>query len=318
MAASLRQRLNGWLSTHHGVVTTGAMRTMGFGYGQIRHLIDSGELIPLTRGLYRSAGHPESELQLMSGACLLQPAAVVGFTTAGRHLGFRGMSDPMVHVLVPHDARLDLPGVATHRCRRIDPVDIIRQRSDGIRLTTPQRTLFDAAALIGVDATESAIEQALAERRCNLELLMATAARLHHPRRPGGDIFVSVLDLRPRWRRAARSQLERRVRQAIEAEGLPDPQVNMPYTLQNGERLEIDLAWPEWKTAVEVDHRFWHDQPIRSVRDKRRDRKLGREGWFTVRFTEREIAEALDELVTDLADILAERGCTAIGAPMGA
>lgn len=318
MAVTSRQRLNAWLSRHHGVVDAPTMQAIGFTYARIRVLVGSGELIPMARGLYRSAAHEESDLQLMVGACLIQPNAAVGFTSAGRLLGFRAMTDPGVHILVPHGSRLNLDGVTIHRCRRIDPVDITGERSDGIRLTSPPRTLFDSALMLGKDRTESVIEQALAEHRCRLVTLMSTAARLYHPRRPGADVFVAVLDARPVWRRAARSELERRVHKAIEAEGLPEPVVNMPYILQNGRRIEIDLAWPEWKTAVEVDHRFWHDVPLQSVRDKRRDRKLAREGWQTVRFPEREIAECLEELVQDLAAILVERGCTPVHAPMGA
>ncbi|MFP3906755.1 MAG: type IV toxin-antitoxin system AbiEi family antitoxin domain-containing protein [Acidimicrobiales bacterium] len=318
MAVALRRRLDTWLSSHHGVVDAKTMRAMGHTSAQIRWLVRSGAMITMARGLYRSAAHAESELQLMVGACLIQPKAAVALISAGRLLGFREMTDPGVHILVPHGARLDLPGARVHRCRQIDPVDITGRRSDGIRLTSPPRTLFDSAAILGTDRTESVIEQALAERRCTLNTLMATAARLYHARRPGADVFVGVLDARPSWRRAVRSELERRVRQAIAAKGVPEPEVNMPYRLQNGRRIEIDLAWPEWRTAVEVDHRFWHDVPLQSVRDKRRDRKLAREGWQTVRFPEREIAECLDELVEDLAAILVERGWTAPAAPMGA
>lgn len=318
MAVILRHRLDAWLSRHHGVVDTKAMRAMGHTSAQVRWLVSSGSMITMARGLYRSAAHPESELQLMVGACLIQPKAAAALTSAGRLFGFREMTDPRVHILLPHGARLDLPGVTIHRCRQIDPVDITGRRPDGIRLTSPPRTLFDSAAILGTDRTESVIEQALAEHRCTLKTLMATAARLYHARRPGADVFIGVLDGRPAWRRAARSELERMARRAIAAKGLPEPQVNMPYRLQNGRPIEIDLAWPEWRTAVEVDHRFWHDVPLQSVRDKRRDRKLAREGWQTVRFPEREIAECLDELVEDLAVILVERGWTAPAASMGA
>ena len=81
----------------------------------------------------------------------------------------------------------------------------------------------------------------------------------------------------------------------------------MPLVLANGERIVVDLAWPARRVAVEVDHPFWHDGVVESARDKRRDRKLVLEGWQPLRFPELEIERALDELVADLAQILADR-----------
>ena len=73
------------------------------------------------------------------------------------------MTDPRIHVLVPHGRSPEMEGVVVHRCRRIDPVDIV-ERADGIRLTSPPRTIFDSADMIGADATASVLEQLLNER----------------------------------------------------------------------------------------------------------------------------------------------------------
>lgn len=299
---------NGWLATHHGVITVRVAESLGVTYRQLKYRADKGDLIPIVRGAYRSAAHPESELQLMTAVCLLQPLAAIGFTTAGRMFRMRYMTDPRVHVLIPNECQIALPGVKVHRTRRLDPVDVTGRRPDGIRLTSPPRTLVDSASILGRDATESAVEQALADRRTTLATLMSTAIRLHHPQRPGATTFIDVLDSRPKWRRAAKSELERHVRATIQAAGLPGPEVNMHYQLADGEWIEIDLAFPRWKVAVEVDHPFWHDGKAEAAKDKRRDRKLSVEGWLTIRFPEQEIANNLDELVRDLGLILIGRG----------
>lgn len=306
-----------WLAAHHGVVTTPQLYEFGLTYRQVRYKVTSGTLIPMTRGVYRSASHPETDLQTMAAVCLTHEEAAIGFTTAGRLLGYRGMTDPRVHVVVPHRLRLSFPGVVVHRTRILEPIDLTSRRPDGIRLTSPPRTLLDAAHIIGRDATESAIEQVLAERRLTLKTLVATGLRLYHAHRPGSPNFVDVVNGRPRWQRAARSELERRVREAIELAGLPMPIVNMRHRLASGEIIEIDLAFPEWRIAVEVDHPFWHAGHLAVVRDARRDRKLAREGWVTVRFPELEITTALLALVDDLAATLAQRGWRGTPVPLG-
>lgn len=292
----------------HGVTASWQLTEMGLTDSQISRLRRAQRWCSPVRGIYHSPTHTWGRLQLMVAACLAQEHAAVAFTTAGQELGYRGMGDRRVHILVPHRLHLTLPGVVVHRCRKIDPVDVTSQRLDGVRLTSPPRTLLDAASIIGRDRTESAIEQALAERRCTLDTLMSTARRLHHPRRPGAKVFLEILQDRPVWRRAARSDLERVVLKAISDHGLPEPVVNMPYRLRNGEPIEIDLAWTAWKVAAEVDHPFWHDGVLESARDKRRDRKLAAEGWQTPRLTERDINESLDEVIEDLADILVACG----------
>jgi hypothetical protein len=300
-----------WMVDHHGVICTSNFIELGFTRDQARHIVARERLVPMATGTFRDPSHPPGRLQLMVAACLRQPAAAVCSTSAGQEYGIRGMRDPQVRVLLPYGMRLDLPGVATQRCRQIDPVDITGRRADGIRLTSPPRTLVDSAPLVGFDRTLSAVEQVVHEGRCTVTTLLSTANRLFHPRRPGSVVVRKVLLAREAWRGVARSDLEVRVISAIRKAGLPTPEVNMPFVLANGERIVIDLAWPLLNVAVEVDHPFWHDGVVESARDKRRDRKLVLEGWQPVRFPELEIERALDELIGDLGQILAARGSVA-------
>lgn len=180
--------LNDWLAGHHGVVSRQVLMGLGFDDGAVGRLVRGGRLDRIARGAYCTPTVPLGRLQLMVAACLLAPAAAIGFTTAGQEWRFRGMTDPRVHVLLPHHLTLHIEGVVVHRCRRIDPVDLVAARPDGVRLTSPPRTLFDSAAIVGHDATESAVEQALMERRCTVptphEHDAASAAR--QPARVGG------------------------------------------------------------------------------------------------------------------------------------
>ncbi|MBK5221743.1 MAG: hypothetical protein JJE52_02485 [Acidimicrobiia bacterium] len=303
--------LHDWLRTHHGVITRRRLIEIGFTRSAIGWLLRRHQLRPIWDGVYLDGTHDLGRLQLMTAICQRYPLAAIAFTTAGREWGYRGMLDPRIHVLMPHATTPELSGidgVVIHRCRRIDPVDLAGRRPDGVRLTSPPRTLFDCAALLDVGAAASAVEQALAERRCAMVTLLATLTRLRHPNRPGAREFEAVLNSRSELRGAARSTLEITVREAIAAAGLPAPVLNMRFRLTTGDPIEIDLAWPDYQLAVEVDHPFWHDREAEAAKDKRRDRKLAAMGWLSVRLSQMDVDHRLVEAVGDIADVLVQRG----------
>lgn len=300
--------LNTWLSAHHGVITRSGLMSRGFSRSSVVALTRSGRLIPMWRGVYRSGAVPPGPMQVMTAVCQQHADVAIGFTTAGREWGFRHMTDAQIHVLVPHALTPTVPGVVIHRCRRIDPVDVALPRSDGIRLTSPPRTLFDCAAILDDDRTASVIEQAIAERRCTMDTLYSTMVRLRHDRRPGSRRFEAVLESRPVLRGAARSTLERQVREAIAGAGLPEPLLNHVVRLPSGQVYEIDICWPEFMLAVEVDHPFWHDREAEAARDKFRDRKLSVAGWSPLRLSREDVEARLADALADLRALLVGRG----------
>jgi very-short-patch-repair endonuclease len=302
-----RRHLDDFLSTHHGVVSTPILHRLGINPTTVRSAARRGDFVPVLPGVWRSAAHAPTAESAMSAACLAHPSVLVAFTSAGRLWGLRKMADNDIHVLVPHCHKLALPGYVVHRSRRIDDVDVAARRPDGIVLTSPPRTVFDCGALIGVDSTASVVEQVLAEHRCTLATLLDTLARLRHAHRPGSAVLERVLTSRPAWRRAARSDLEVRLLRAVERAELPAPEVNLRVRV--GDRIHVfDLAWPDHRVCVEVDHPFWHDSWEQNRQDKRRDRKSGAAGWYTARLEEADIDQDLDDAVADLRAIIQRFG----------
>jgi very-short-patch-repair endonuclease len=121
-------------------------------------------------------------------------------------------------------------------------------------------------------------------------------------------VLRDVLQSRPVWRQAARSELERAFRAAVEHRGLPMPGVNEKVTLPDGRVIEVDLTWLPWSVVGEVDHPFWHDGAAEAHRDKRRDRKMLTMGIETMRFTDIDVETALDESLNDLEAVLRRHG----------
>ena len=300
MSAPWRRAMDAWFSTHLGIIGASTLVDLGCSDRNIGAMVARHELFVVLPGVYRSAHWPCNREQLMAAACARNPAAMIGFTTAGQLWALRRMTDARIHVLVPHGHSPAMEGVVVHRCRRIDAVDIV-QRDDGIRLTSPPRTVFDSADMIGESATASVIEQLLHEQRCTLGTITDTVARLYHPRRPGSTTMLGVVSSRPAWRTALQSGLESLVLEEIARQGLPVPTTQFPVRLPDGKNIAIDFAWPEHKVALEVDHPAWHAGAAASHSDKHRDRKLTRIGWTALRLTSTDV-------VLDLADAIADVG----------
>jgi very-short-patch-repair endonuclease len=273
-------------------------------------MVRRGELIPVLPGVYRSAFWPESHLATLAAICARNDTAVIGFTTAAKLWGFRRVPFGAIHVLTPHGNSPELDIATVHRCRRIDPIDIVT-REDGIRLTSPPRTLFDAADLLGVSAARSVMEQILNDELCTFGTICDTFARLAHPNRPGSRTMSLVIRSKPEWQRALQSDLELRVLQEIERQRLPAPVTQCPIDLPSGARIHLDFGWPSWKVGLEVDDPTWHAGADERHRDARRDRKAAVLGWQIPRLSKLDVRESLREGVADVASILRTRGWAA-------
>ena len=241
--------------------------------------------------------------QLKVAACLRNPAAALAFTTAGQHWGMRRMTDPRVHVLVPHGVSPELEGVVVHRCRRIDPEDSV-DVSGGMRVTSVARTLFDVGAIIGVRPLESALEQALDRRMVTMEQLVDAVQRLYHRRRPGSRQIRAVLNGRHSWSAAVQSELELRVLAALRRAGVPEPVVQHTVVLGGDMTARFDFAWPDLMLALEVDHAFWHAGRTESGKDKARDRRVASLGWTTLRITDDDVNSGLDGAIREVAAVI--------------
>jgi hypothetical protein len=304
MSASWRRSMDAWFSQHLGIISASKLVEVGCSDRNIAQLVARQELVTMLPGVFRSAQWPCNREQILGAVCARNRAALIGFTTAGQEWGLRRMGDPDIHALVPHGRSPEMEGVILHRCRRIDSIDIV-QRPDGIRLTSPPRTLFDSADMLGHDATASVLEQLLNERRMTFGTISDTVQRLYHPNRPGSTTILAVINSRPAWRAALQSDLEVRVLGEMSRQQLPLPIAQFPMKLSDGRSIAIDFAWPSLKLAVEIDHPAWHDGAGDSHADKRRDRKLTTVGWTSARITDIDVNGGLREAVADIACILA-------------
>lgn len=295
LAAELRPR--------HGVTARVRLRRRGLTDRQIHGLVRNGRLRTAGRGVLVDTAAPDTLEQRMAIACAMT-GGVVMFPTAGLVWRFRATPrDRQIHVAVEWTRRVSAPpGVVIHRTTSLPPEDVVVRR-DGISVTSPPRTVFDAAAVVDPSAVESMIEQGLDRRMFIAVTLARLSARLFATARPGAGMFRRVLASRPAWCKPVRSDLELQLARAMEAGGFPPLTRGHPVKVGPGEIVHPDLGVPEDRFYVEVDHFTWHGGRRDSTYDRFRDMKVRLTGASVERVTDLAIETDLDNIVGHLLEL---------------
>ena len=151
-----------------------------------------------------------------------EPQLVVAGPTAGRLWDLRrSPRDGLVHVIAPpcsHPCRE--PWVRAYRTAARRSPTRSCARLDGIRVTSPSRTVVDLTRYVGEDSLASVIEDVLNRGLCTVaRRCTRTALRLATPGRPWARRFLAVLDRRSPGA-PAESDAERRVFEALRPRGV--------------------------------------------------------------------------------------------------
>ncbi|MDQ4040818.1 MAG: DUF559 domain-containing protein, partial [Actinomycetota bacterium] len=176
-----------------------------------------------------------------------------------------------------------------------------RTSVDAIPCTTVARTLLDLAEVIDAAGLERAMDRA--EQLRVLDVTKIDDAIARAPGRRGVRGLRAALAAYDPERLRTRSELERRFLQICERAGVPKPRVNYVLILDD-HPVEIDFAWPDLRLAVETDGHATHGTRRAFENDRRRDQRLKRHGWDTLRFTWRQIAKDPAETQSTLAAVV--------------
>lgn len=294
-----------WLGDHHGVITIGELAALGVTDRRRDPLVAHGLLVPVHRGVYRSIGSPETPLGRARSVCAAHDDYVVASRTAARLWALRRIpADPHLDALALHGTpALRAPWARLRRTTWLPESDIVT-RPDGIRLTSPPRTVFDLAAHLDPAAFESVVEQVL-DQYCTLPTLLATAEPLLGRGRPGSARFRAVLGSRPARLRPVQSDLELQVLSALRRAGLP---LERQFVLRvHTGTIRLDAADPSIRWGLEIDHVTWHGGRLDAQADKARDRSARLAGWQVERVTDRELADRFDAVVAELVALHRQR-----------
>jgi predicted transcriptional regulator of viral defense system len=168
----------------HGYFTAEQARRCGFSREALRHHAASGRFIRVHRGLYRLRDYPSSPYDEITAAWLGvgRDVAVVSHETALDLLELSDVIPSAIHLTVPRARRYarPAPGIVLHTTTMPPGGKDITMRH-GIRLTSPTRTILDAAEHgTGPEQIEMAIEQAIQRQLIDPDRLSREAARYSH------------------------------------------------------------------------------------------------------------------------------------------
>jgi hypothetical protein len=289
------------LSARHHVTTRKRLERLGLGRRVIDRLCGRGRLDHVGKGVLVSSSGPETFEQRLAVACALT-GGVICYPTAGEVWDYRNTPrHPNVHVMLAHSRRVHAPEwVVVHRSDELPRCDIVRRR-DGIVVTSPPRTAFDAAAWLSPVALESLLEQGIKRGHYTIPTLWGHARRLCCRGRRGSGNFAAVLAAREPWRRPVSSDHELRLERAMRRRGFPPLTREHPLEIAPGGVIHPDLGVPEHGFFVEVDHLSWHGGRFETAYDRWRDLKVrAHTGFHVERVTDIALDHYLEETVEDL------------------
>jgi very-short-patch-repair endonuclease len=279
-----------WLRTHHATVSSAVLEAAGVSIDQRERLVQRGVLQRVVRGAYHHTVTELDELGRCAAVCTARSELIICGPTAARIWRLRRAgSDQRVHVLAP-------PGSQPCRADWLIPyrtpltfADDVVVRPDGIRLTSPPRTVVDMARFLADEGLASMTEHAIALRYCTPATLRRTADRMDTRGRPWVRRFLRVLDARHPGP-ASESEPELRVYTALRSRGVDDLRRQHQLMLRGYGRARFDMAIPELMWALEVDVHPEHRTIEGLARDRRRDEAAEEIGWAVRRLVEVELA----------------------------
>jgi very-short-patch-repair endonuclease len=213
--------------------------------------------------------------------------------TAARLRGWwlpKSSMDGPIEITVPPPFDVRRPGV---RCRRawLMPADITLV--NGLRLTSPMRTLLDLAATQPLIDLIVLADAALYFKHCTVEQLGAAGLI---PGRRGAQRFRRMLALIDP---ESESPMESLLRLVVVLSGLPRPESQVNIWSDTGHFIARgDLKVPAVRAIFEYDGRD-HDEPARHAGDVRRWRALREAGYEVYPYTASDLFRCPGQIVSD-------------------
>jgi hypothetical protein len=279
----------------HGVFSIKQIRAFGATAKMTRYRLRTGRWELAHAGIYRLAGAPLTWQGRAMAASLSSEIGAVSHLAAAHLWGLDGFGPVgRVDVTVPRHTRpRPQGGVRFHESLAFDLAAVTTQW--GIRVTGPARTVLDVCAAAGRDemmalaALDEVRRRGLATWAVLWECLILHACR----GRNGVVLYRQVLV--KRWGKSVpHGKFARLVERLLEDAGLPVP--DHEYKIG---KYRVDMAFPLWKIAIELDGRDPHAREKAFELDPIRRNWLEVRGWMVLNIT-------WDRLINDPAGIVAE------------
>jgi very-short-patch-repair endonuclease len=270
----------------HGVVSRRQLERAGISTDVVDRYIRIGRLRRLHRGVYQLGPAIGPHARLMAATLACGDTATLSHRSSAGLWRMLDESEGVVDIIVTGRSE-SRAGIRVHRAQ-LRPDEVTTRQ--GIRVTTPARTLYDFASMVAPieraarDASpvvmhrdvERTLAEALAQR---LTTRLAMRALLDHHHGHGAGLLRELLesDVNPAL---TRSEAEERFLDLVRRGCVGDPAVNVIV-----ERFEVDFLWRAERLIIEVDGHTFHASKRAFENDRRRDAVLAAAGYTVMRVT---------------------------------
>jgi hypothetical protein len=275
------QRVAALAERQHGVVSTRQLGAIGLPQRAVSHRAAAGRLHRVHQGVY-AVGHTVLTVngRRMAAVLAAGPGAVLSHASAAALWDIRPTSATRIDVSVRSaGGRAKRPGLRIHRTPTLQTDEITAHQ--GIRVTSPARTLLDLASSLPRRALERALDEAEIRELYDRRALEAVA--LAHAGEHGARALAEALaqDGDPVL---TDSELEEIMLGLCDEQQLERP---TPRAWVAG--LRVDFLFAASRLVVETDGYRYHRTRRAFERDRERDAILARAGYRTLRFTHRQL-----------------------------
>ncbi|MBO0869750.1 MAG: DUF559 domain-containing protein [Micromonosporaceae bacterium] len=244
----------------------------------------------------------DHEVACRAAALRLPSEAVFAGRSAAQILGVRHAArfEDDIDVVLPWKRRIPrLRGLRVHTID-LGPDDYTDWH--GFRCTTPCRTAWDLACWLDVGYAVGMIDPlvgaGLITRDDLMDYLRTRSTMRGHLRAATAFAMVDG---------AAQSPPESHLRVRLVVAGLPKPVSQLPVRTVDGQLYHPDLAWPEYRVAVEYDGE-WHANTEQFHRDRQRLNRLTATGWLVLHVTSVRLRSDFPGVLREVSTALKSRG----------
>jgi very-short-patch-repair endonuclease len=288
-----------------GIFTLRDARSAGLTRAQIDRRVRQ-YWVTMHDGVFRTQGAPDSWRGRMRAAtAAAAPHGAISHRSGAEIFELPGRTVEFIELTCRRWLRAKHPELRVHESTRLDERDITTV--DGIRVTTPERTILDLASCFPSDRyLEYVVQAARRKRLITYESMRATFDR--HARRglKGVRALRATLDNWDPTSRPTESDMETMLLHTLRSYGLPEPTLQFDVHDRNGLFLgRVDAAYPAARIAIEYDSKQEHSDEFQRVRDARRNSALQARGdWKVLSARHDDLKRGAPELCREIELIL--------------
>jgi very-short-patch-repair endonuclease len=274
-------------ATQHGLITLEDITRAGVSRKVIDRLQGQGVLHSMFHRVWRVTGFEPTPTQRLAAAVLAAGSGAAASHRSALPLWqVPGLVVDTLEVIVPRARAPQIAGITVRRSGDLKPGHI--RIVDGIKVTSPERTLIDVAGVVPSFVADRALEHWLTRGLMTVDDVDTVMESLARPGRPGVRAARSMLNARALGTGAADSLLEVHTAKLLRAAGL---QAVFHHQVRIGDEVvaELDFAFIDEEVYLESDGFGFHTSRRAFDRDRVRQNLLSEHGWLPVRFSDRQL-----------------------------